>query len=362
MMHRTKIEGWRTEGGGRSFVARAHPPPSAFKKRPTNGEGRPVKVKKDRPSSIVDRLSGMGRVGRNLRCAILLAALLAGCATGDDGADAYGTFEAAEVLVSAEAGGRLLAFDAAEGATLAEGQRVGLIDTLQLSLKREQLHANRRAVRSKTAGVLAQIAVLEEQKTVALTEKARVEKLLQDNAAPPKQRDDLDGQLAVLDRQIQQIRTQNATILAERDALDAQIAQLDDQIRKSVIVNPVAGTVLTTYAEPHELTAYGRPLYKIADLRTMLLRAYVSGAQLPHLKVGQAVQVQIDQDRAENRALQGEVSWIASEAEFTPKLIQTKEERVNLVYAFKVRVPNPDGALKIGMPGEVWFGGRVDGE
>lgn len=286
---------------------------------------------------------------------LVLAVVLAGCFGNGERSDAYGNFEATEVLISSEAGGRLLSFNVEEGQFLAAGEVVGLVDTLQLSLKRDQLQASREAVRSRIAGVLAQIEVLEEQKQVALIEKNRIERLLQDRAATQKQLDDVEGQIRVLDRQMQSIRTQNATILSEIDALDAQIAQLDDQIDRSVIVNPIDGTVLVTYAEAHELTAPSKPLYKVADLGTMYLRAYISGAQLPHLTLGQGVDVLVDEDEDANRSLPGEVTWIASQAEFTPKLIQTKEERVALVYAFKVRVANPEGRLKIGMPGEVRF-------
>ncbi len=292
--------------------------------------------------------------------ALLLAALLVGCGANDDAADAYGNFEATEVLVSAEANGRLVRFDVAEGAALAAGQVVGLVDTVQLALRRDQVAAQRRAVASRIAGVLAQIDVLQEQKRVAQVEQARIERLLQDQAATSKQLDDVAGQIAVLDRQILQIRTQNATILGEVEALDAQLAQIDDQVRRSAVVNPLPGTVLVTFAEAHELTAAGKPLYTVADLDTMILRAYISGAQLPHVRLGQAVSVRIDESAEAVRTLPGTVSWIAAQAEFTPKLIQTKEERVNLVYAIKVRVGNADGALKIGMPGEVRFGGDGD--
>jgi HlyD family secretion protein len=291
-----------------------------------------------------------------LLACLLTTPWLAGCNGNDDRADAYGTFEAAETLISSEANGRLLRFEVDEGDSLIAGQMVGLVDTVQLALQRDQLQANRRAVQSRTRGVVAQVDVLQEQKRVAEIEQDRLEKLVADQAAPQKQLDDINGQIRVLNQQIQQIRTQNAPILAEIDAIDAQIAQIADQIRRLIIINPIAGTVLVTYAEPHEMTAHGKPLYKIADLSTLTLRAYVSGDQLPHIRLGQSVEVQIDETRTENRSLPGEIVSIASEAEFTPRIIQTKEERVNLVYAIKVRVANPDGALKIGMPGEVWLG------
>ena len=214
---------------------------------------------------------------------IVWAAGLTGCRNNEDVSDAYGNFEATETLVSSEATGRLLTFDVEEGQMLDAGAVVGLVDTTQLALQRAQLRASREAVRTKRRSVRAQIAVLEAQKKVALTEKARIEKLLESEAAPRKQWDDILGQLDVLDRQIQSVRTQTATIEAEIAALDAQIDQVEDRLARSRIVNPVAGTVLVTFAEPHELTAAGKPLYKIADLDVMDLRAYVSGAQLPHL-------------------------------------------------------------------------------
>jgi HlyD family secretion protein len=289
-------------------------------------------------------------------CVVVLFAIpvaVAGCGNDAPASDAYGNFRAKETIISAQTTGPLLAFSADEGRILAAGAVVGLVDTTQLALTRAQIRASRHAMRSRIAGVLSQIDVLQTQRDVALREKQRIEQLLQDQAAAQKQLDDVDGQIRVLDRQIQSIRSQNATILGEMEALDAQVALVEEQMRRSVIVNPLAGTVLTAYAEPYEMTAPGKPLYKIANLDTLELRAYVSGAQLPHLRLGQSVDVLIDENETTNRTLQGDIVWIASEAEFTPRLIQTKEERVSLVYAFDVRVPNPDGVLKIGMPGEV---------
>ena len=297
---------------------------------------------------------GLARV-RNTVLPVTLAATLFGCSAGNDRADAYGNFEATEVIVSAAATGRILTLAVEEGQQVEKGTAVGVVDTLQLTLQRSQLVASRRAVLSRIQGVDAQIAVLVEQRAVANRDRDRVVRLLSDKAATQKQLDDVDGQISVLDRQIEQAKTQLHTIRAEVAALDAQIARIEDQIAEAVITNPLTGTVLTTYAEPKEITAYGKPLYRVADLSTMTLRAYISGDQLPHVRIGQEVEVRIDQDRNSVRALDGEVTWISSEAEFTPKLIQTKKERVNLVYAVKVRVDNPDGAVKIGMPGEVWL-------
>lgn len=278
---------------------------------------------------------------------------ITGCGNNNK-SDAYGNFEATEVLISAEASGKLLEFKAEEGQSLKAGQVIGVIDTVQLHLKRQQLKAQRQAMSSKIGNVLSQIAVLQQQKENALKEKDRFERLVRDKAVPTKQLDDVIDQINVIQKQIRATETQNASILGEVRAMDAQIAQLDDQVKKSVIRNPVDGVVLTKYAEPNEITAYGKPLYKIADLNTMYLRAYLSGVQVPHIKIGQKVTVQIDEDKSENRSLEGEISWVSDKAEFTPKIIQTKDERVNMVYAIKVRVKN-DGALKIGMPGEAKF-------
>jgi HlyD family secretion protein len=291
-----------------------------------------------------------------LLLAFLLPVLLTGCKKEVSLSDAYGNFEATELIVSAEANGKLLKLDLEEGDILPADAVVGLVDTLQLALKIKQIKASKGAVSSKTRNISAQIRVLEEQKASLMVEKNRIASALADKVATPQQMDQINGQVSVVEEQIRSVRTQNAPILAELDVLDVQIQQLEDQIAKSAIRNPVAGTVLVKYAEAGEVTAFGKPLYKIANLQDMILRAYISGAQLPHLKLGQEVTVLIDEDAKTNRELKGVVSWVSPEAEFTPKIIQTKDERVNMVYAIKVRVANPDGAtLKIGMPGEVRF-------
>jgi len=258
-------------------------------------------------------------------------------------------------LISSEAAGRIMVLDVEEGSELGAGQTIGHVDTVQLALQRDQLIANRAALQSRIDGVLAQIHVLEEQRRVATVELDRIKRLMEARAATQKQLDDIEGQISVIDRQILSTRSQNATIRREIDAVDAQIRQIEDRIRRSIIVNPVPGTVLVKLVEAYEQIGVGSPLYKIADLSSVYLRAYVSGDQLPALRLGQNVTVLVDRNRSENQSLEGQVSWIASDAEFTPKTIQTKEERVDLVYAFKVRVLNPDGLIKIGMPGEVRF-------
>jgi HlyD family secretion protein len=284
-----------------------------------------------------------------------LILLVAGCAGNGEQSDAYGNFEATEVTISAEVGGTLDRFTVQEGTRLEARSNVGLIDTTQLALKRRQLRAQRAAARTRTDQVRGEIDVIEAELDMTRTEQARIERLVADSAATQRQLDDINGRVHVLERRIQTTRVRPHTIRDEIAALDASIAQVDEQIRDSELTAPLSGIVLTTHAEPHELVQPGAPLYTVADLDTLALRAYISGAQLPDVRLGQAVTVLVDRNETENQVLNGTVSWIADEAEFTPRMIQTKEERVNLVYAIKVRVPNPDGLLKIGMPGEVRF-------
>lgn len=295
---------------------------------------------------------------------LLLAVSLTACRENGDTADAYGNFEAQEVIVSAEGNGQLLHFAPEEGQQLQAGQLAGLIDTTQLHLKRLQLQASIQAVTGKTQEVQPQINVLLEQKQNLLREEKRLQALVADNAATPKQLDDVQGQIEVVDKQIAATLSQNKNlnrgILAEISPLQAQISVVEDQIRRCYIINPIDGTVLLKLAEPYEMAAVGKPLYTIANMDELNLRAYISGAQLPDIKLGQEVEVLIDVDEENNRSLPGTINWISDKAEFTPKTIQTKEERVNLVYAFKVKVKN-DGSLKIGMPGEVVLGKKEEG-
>ena len=288
--------------------------------------------------------------------AAILLFLTIGCRTEDIPADANGHFEATEVTVSAEVGGRLLMLKATEGQTLPAGEWVAQVDSTLLHLQKKALEASLRAIGKKTQDPNPQIAVLEEQKQNLLREIARFEKLVAEKAALPKQLDDLRGQLDVVEAQISAARRQagnvNTGILSERQPVQAQIRLLDEQISRCAVFNPISGVVLARLAEPSEMVAPGSPLYRIARLDTLELRAYVSGSQLPALKLGQTVEVLTDAPDGALRNWQGRVSWISPRAEFTPKTIQTRQERVNLVYAFKVRVPN-DGSLKIGMPGEV---------
>ncbi len=280
--------------------------------------------------------------------------LLSACSGNDNGSDAYGNFEAKEVIVSAEVQGKIIEFNIEEGEKLKKGQLLGFIDTVPQSIQREQLLAQKNAIASKTANVRAQINVQEEQKSILNTEKDRIEKLYNDNAATKQQYDDIKGKFDVLEKQIAATKTQISSIAKEMEVVDKQVKLINEQISRAKIINPVDGTVLEKYLEENEIAIIGKALYKIARLDEIELRVYISGAQLPEVKIGQKVKVYIDKDAESNQEYNGEVFWISDQAEFTPKIIQTKEERVNMVYAIKIRIKN-DGKLKIGMPGAVVF-------
>lgn len=284
---------------------------------------------------------------------ICLASLLASCNSGNDKADGYGNFEATETVISSENNGKLLAFNVEEGMVLTQNQVVGYIDTIPLHLKKEQLRTSKEVIYAKSKNVLSQISVLNAKLKTANISKNRVENLIKENAGTQKQLDDVTGEIDVLKQQLRSVETQNAPIINEIKSIDVQLQQLEDQISKSIITNPLQGTVLVKYAEANEITSFGKPLYKIADLTNMELRVYLSETQLPNIKIGEKVTVKIDTENG-MKSYEGVVSWISSEAEFTPKIIQTKEERVNLVYAVKIDVKN-DGSLKIGMPAEMWI-------
>ena len=288
-----------------------------------------------------------------LKPALMVSAiiLLTSCEKDNGKADAYGNFEATETTISAETNGKILTLNLTEGQVLKAGEVVAQIDSTALVLKRNNLLAAKNVIYSKSKGVLSQINVLKAQKETALLNKKRIEDLITDKLASQKQLDDINGQITAIDRQMSSIQTQNQGVLDETKTLDAQIQELNHQITQCKIINPVNGTVLVKYVEPNEITAFGKPLYKIADLSTMQFKGYVSETQLTSLKIGQKVEVSVDAADA-LIAHEGIVTWMASEAEFTPKIIQTKEERVNLVYAIKVAVKN-DGSLKIGMPAEM---------
>jgi len=295
---------------------------------------------------------------KNSLGALFLMTLLTGCGNGNGKFDASGTFESEEVIVSSEAMGKLVMLNVEEGMQLKQNQLVGVVDTLQLYLKKKQLEASIKAVLSKQPDIVTQLATIEEQIKTASTEKRRIENLIKSNAAATKMLDDINAQLELLDKQYKATKS-NLSITKlglqnETYPLLAQVEQIEDQIKKSIIVNPFDGTVLTRYAKQNEITTNAKALYKIADLSTMTLRAYINGDQLGEIKLGQKVKVFVDKGDGEQKELSGEIYWVSSKAEFTPKTIQTKDERANLVYAVKVHVKN-DGYLKIGMYGEMKF-------
>jgi len=283
----------------------------------------------------------------------LILASLVSCNKNNDKADGYGNFEATEVTISAEANGKIEFLNLDEGDVLQPQIQVGLIDTAQLYFNKQQLIASKTTISSKSKNVLSQRNVLQEQLKTTLIEKNRIQNMYAENAATKRQVDEIIGKVNVLMEQIKSVGTQNAPIVNELKSIDVQIEKIDDQIQKSKIINPIKGTVLVKYAEANEITAFGKPLYKIADISEMTLRVYVSEIQLSKIKTDQKVSVKIDAG-TEMKSYPGTISWIASSAEFTPKIIQTKEERVNLVYAVKVIVKNDD-SLKIGMPAEMWI-------
>lgn len=290
---------------------------------------------------------------------ILLLFSLTACEQEEQTADAYGNFESDYTTVGAEAGGRLLYLTVEEGQQLPTGRLVGLVDTTQLHLQKLQIQATIAALGRKTRSPLPEIEVLRARQRSLERERERFAALLADKAATPKQLDDIIAELEVVEKQIEAARRQvsdtNRGILSEADPLYAQLAVLEEQIRKCYIYNPMAGTVLTKTAMANEVVGFGTPLYRIAPLDTLMLRAYIDGSQLSGLQLGQSVTVLTGTPETEQDTLSGRVDWIAAQAEFTPKTIQTRAERANLVYATKIAVPNPAGRLKIGMPAEVYF-------
>lgn len=278
------------------------------------------------------------------------------CSQTEDSFFATGTFESKEIIVSTGVGGKIIQLNVEEGNMLEANKVVGYIDTTQLYLKKLQLRAQINAVLSKQPDINSQLAALQEQIKTANTEKIRIENLLIAGVATQKQADDINAQIKVLQKQLEAqqkaLEITSSSIYNEVNPLTYQIAQIDDQLINSQILNPIDGTVLTKYAEQGEFTAPGKAIYKIADVRNMTLRAYISGSQLNSIKQGQTVKINVDGEDGEMHTIDGTIYWISDKAEFTPKTIQTKEERANLVYAIKIRVVN-DGSLKIGMYGEV---------
>ncbi|HJU65515.1 MAG TPA: HlyD family efflux transporter periplasmic adaptor subunit, partial [Gemmatimonadaceae bacterium] len=263
--------------------------------------------------------------------------------------------EATEVVVSAETSGRLLWLGPSEGSRLDAGALAAVIDTAQLALERDQIAAQRAASSARSVEADRQIQVLEAQREITRRAYERTRRLHEQQAATAQQLDQTERDYRVLGEQIEALRAQRQSVRQEATASEARVAQVRDRLERSRIANPVSGTVLATYAERGELVQAGQPLYRIANLDSMVLRAYVTEVQLAQLRIGQQVQVSIDTGPDERRTVPGRVTWIASEAEFTPTPIQTREERADLVYAVKISVANPDGVVKIGMPADVRF-------
>lgn len=283
---------------------------------------------------------------------LLVSLALSSCQ--DQDVDAYGNFEATEVTVASEVGGRLLTLGLEEGDRVPQGAVLGTVDTIPLALERRAVAARRAAGASRAREANANIASLEVQLAIAERDLARTQRLLRNAAATAQQGDRAEREAKVVKEQLAGARMARSSLVQELAALDAQVEQIDDRLARSRVVSPLEGTVLTRYAEPGEYVQAGQPLFKLASLDSLTFRAYVSGAQLSNLRLGQSVKVGVD--RADSIAtLPGRITWIASAAEFTPTSIQTRDERADQVYAVKVAVGNPDGVLKIGMPGELVF-------
>ena len=292
----------------------------------------------------------MKRVYKNISQAtvlLLMAFSINACNNGSELADGYGNFEADETVVSSNVPGELIQFDIVEGKKYTKGAIVGVVDTIPLHLQRAELLANKRAMASKVASVMAQMEVLKQEKENIEREHRRIVKLVAAGAATTQQLEDIEGKILVVNGQIKSTRSQNP-------AIESKMAQLENRIENSLIRIPSDGVVLHKIAEPKEYTAPGKPLFKIANISTLNLRVYLPQGQMTKIKLGQKVTVKVDGPDGEMVDYPGTITWVASEAEFTPKTIQTKETRVDLVYAVKISVEN-DGSLKIGMPAELWF-------
>ncbi len=287
---------------------------------------------------------------------LLLWLSIASCKEKVNNHDASGSFEATETIISAEANGKIMQLNIDEGQQLDSGQLVGFIDSTQLELSKVQLMQNKKAILSGRPEASVQVEALKTELSNAIRDRERIERLVKGGVASPKQLDDVNANIATLrakiDVQESSLRTATSSLNEQGNTVDAQMKQINDQLKKYAIINPVKGTVLTKYAEQYEMAVLGRPLYKIADISTIVLRAYITGDQLQQVKIGQNVKVFTDDGKGGYKEREGVITWVNDKSEFTPKTIQTKNERANLVYAMKVSVKN-DGYLKIGMYGEV---------
>ncbi len=311
---------------------------------------------------IFNQMNKVKMIGNNKIISIIMfacmTAVIISCDKEKDVFDASGSFEAIETIVSAEANGMIESLEIEEGQVLDAGQYCGYIDSTQLYLKKRQLEAQIVAILGKKPDIPVQLSTLQEQLRTAERERTRIAGLVKGEAATTKQLDDIDAQIELLKKQIEAQKStlsiSSAGLSKEVIPLQWQIAQLQDQLAKCSIVNPLKGTVLAKYAETKEMTAAGKPLYKIADLSEIILRAYITGNQLPQVKLGQGVKVLTDDGKGGYDKGEGTIIWINDKAEFTPKTIQTKDERANMVYAIKIKIKNK-GIYKIGMYGEILF-------
>jgi HlyD family secretion protein len=283
---------------------------------------------------------------------------LSACINKNNDSDASGVFETVDVTVSAKGNGEIVYFDVADGQVVETHTPLGLIDTVQLYLQKLQLQASIRAMNSRRVNIERQIAALRQQIESQRRESRRFENLVTQNVASQKQLDDINALILMLEKQLsaqtETLNNSNNSIDNEQEALVVRIAQIDDMIKNSVIKSPITGTILGKYAEAGELAVQGRALFKVANIENMYLRAYITASQLTAVKIGQQVKVYSDMGESDRKEYQGKITWIADKAEFTPKTIQTRDERANLVYAVKISVSN-DGYIKRGMYGDVIF-------
>lgn len=282
-----------------------------------------------------------------------LIIILGACPNNKTKSDAFGNFETDEVIISSENSGRIMLTAFNEGEKVNKGAVMAITDTLNLVLQRNQLMAQKGSILAQKAGLYASIGVSDQQITNIQKDQIRIQKMLAEGAATPKQMDDIDGQIALTGKQKKAYSAQISAIEKNAEAIEAQIAVLNDKIATSVVKAPISGIILEKYAQTGELATPGKSLYKMANIDNLILRVYISGTQLTQIQTGKQVKVMID-GKEGIKEIAGVVEWISPEAEFTPKIIQTREERVKLVYAAKVRVQN-DGSLKLGMPGEIKF-------
>lgn len=285
---------------------------------------------------------------------ILALLVLMSCDGNTDKSDAYGNFEIEETIVSSEMAGKLIRFSIELGDRVKKDALLAIVDTTQFGLQLKQIEAQKQAVATKKVNVRAQLEVLKEQIGNLKITQERINRMFNDKAATQQQVDDVNGQMRVMEKQLKSQETQFLSINSELNVLSTQIELIKDKLKRCIVSSPLTGIVLEKYIELGEIAVPGKAVVKLGDLSELDLRVFVSGAQLPNIKLGQQVEVLIDEDEKHNQSLTGVISWISPEAEFTPKIIQTKEERVKMVYAVKVKVKN-DGRLKIGMPGEVNF-------